>query len=138
MHHQNVRLTELDELAVNLVTAQIAEPLGGFGFFAHGYPDVAVDDRAPRQGGRRLVGHQDASLGALPGGEDRREELVTFINGELRIHRTSIPATDRRVCLLQAPRRAAPGVAFSGAPRPALRAQRVLRDLSDGQPPVSA
>ena len=34
---------------------------------------------------------------------DRREELVTFINGELRIHRTSIPATDRRVCLMQAP-----------------------------------
>ncbi len=32
---------------------------------------------------------------------DWREEVVTFINGELRIFSTVIPANDRRVCLMQ-------------------------------------
>jgi rhamnogalacturonan endolyase len=32
---------------------------------------------------------------------DWREEIVTFSNGELRIYGTSIPATDRRVTLMQ-------------------------------------
>ena len=32
---------------------------------------------------------------------DWREEIVTFSNGELRIYSTSIPATDRRVSLMQ-------------------------------------
>ena len=32
---------------------------------------------------------------------DWREEIVTFTNGELRIYVTSIPATDRRVTLMQ-------------------------------------
>jgi rhamnogalacturonan endolyase len=34
---------------------------------------------------------------------DWREELVTFIDGELRIYTTTIPADDRRVCLMQDP-----------------------------------
>jgi rhamnogalacturonan endolyase len=34
---------------------------------------------------------------------DWREEIVTFANGELRIYATSIPAADRRVCLMQDP-----------------------------------
>ena len=34
---------------------------------------------------------------------DWREEVVTFTNGELRIYSTTIPATDRRVCLMQDP-----------------------------------
>jgi rhamnogalacturonan endolyase len=32
---------------------------------------------------------------------DWREELLTVLPGELRIYSTSIPATDRRVCLMQ-------------------------------------
>jgi rhamnogalacturonan endolyase len=32
---------------------------------------------------------------------DWREEVITFISGELRIYSTVIPATDRRVCLMQ-------------------------------------
>lgn len=32
---------------------------------------------------------------------DWREEIVTYINGELRIYTTTIPAVDRRVCLMQ-------------------------------------
>ena len=32
---------------------------------------------------------------------DWREEIVTFVNGELRIYATTIPATDRRVSLMQ-------------------------------------
>ncbi len=34
---------------------------------------------------------------------DWREEIVTFSNGELRIYSTTIPATDRRVSLIQDP-----------------------------------
>lgn len=34
---------------------------------------------------------------------DWREEIVTFTNGELRIYSTTLPAEDRRVCLMQDP-----------------------------------
>jgi rhamnogalacturonan endolyase len=34
---------------------------------------------------------------------DWREEIVTSVPGELRIYTTTIPAADRRVCLLQDP-----------------------------------
>ena len=34
---------------------------------------------------------------------DWREELITILPGELRIYATSIPAKDRRVCLMQDP-----------------------------------
>ena len=32
---------------------------------------------------------------------DWREELVTCVDGELRIHTTTIPAQTRRTCLMQ-------------------------------------
>jgi rhamnogalacturonan endolyase len=32
---------------------------------------------------------------------DWREEIITFAEGELRIYRTSVPAVDRRLCLMQ-------------------------------------
>ena len=49
---------------------------------------------------------QGATLGAIEGrvqhvadiAGDWREEIVTFIDGELRIYSTTIPAADRRVC----------------------------------------
>lgn len=34
---------------------------------------------------------------------DWREEIVTFVNGELRVYSTTIPAADRRITLLQDP-----------------------------------
>ena len=34
---------------------------------------------------------------------DWREELITILPGEFRIYSTTIPATDRRVCLMQDP-----------------------------------
>jgi rhamnogalacturonan endolyase len=34
---------------------------------------------------------------------DWREEIITSLRGELRIYTTTIPATDRRVCLMQDP-----------------------------------
>lgn len=34
---------------------------------------------------------------------DWREELITYVRGELRIYTTVIPASDRRVCLMQDP-----------------------------------
>ena len=32
---------------------------------------------------------------------DWREEIITYVDGELRIYTTIIPAIDRRVCLMQ-------------------------------------
>jgi rhamnogalacturonan endolyase len=54
---------------------------------------------------------QGATLAAVQGSVqhvaditgDWREEVVTLINGELRIYNTTIPAGDRRVCLMQDP-----------------------------------
>ncbi len=34
---------------------------------------------------------------------DWREEIITSVNGELRVYTTTIPAADRRVCLMQDP-----------------------------------
>ena len=34
---------------------------------------------------------------------DWREEVITVLPGELRIYTTTIPAEDRRVCLMQDP-----------------------------------
>ena len=34
---------------------------------------------------------------------DWREEIITFVNGELRIYSTTIPAVDRRPTLMQDP-----------------------------------
>jgi rhamnogalacturonan endolyase len=34
---------------------------------------------------------------------DWREEIITSLPGELRIYTTTIPAADRRVCLMQDP-----------------------------------
>jgi rhamnogalacturonan endolyase len=50
-----------------------------------------------------------AALGGIEGGVqhvadiqgDWREEIVTFVRGELRVYATTIPATDRRVSLMQ-------------------------------------
>jgi rhamnogalacturonan endolyase len=34
---------------------------------------------------------------------DWREEIITYMNGELRVYTTVIPAVDRRICLMQDP-----------------------------------
>jgi rhamnogalacturonan endolyase len=59
----------------------------------------------------KLMKFQGATLLAPPGADrpqmvadllgDWREELVTAVNGELRIYTTTIPATTRRTCLMQ-------------------------------------
>ena len=47
-----------------------------------------------------IEGHQAAWADVLG---DWREEIITSVPGELRIYTTTIPATDRRVCLMQDP-----------------------------------
>ena len=54
---------------------------------------------------------------------DWREELITILPGELRIYSTTIPATDRRVCLLQ---------------DPMYRAEVVHRSMGYDQSPVTS
>jgi rhamnogalacturonan endolyase len=48
----------------------------------------------------RVEGHIAAVADVLG---DWREEIITSLPGELRIYTTTIPATDRRVCLMQDP-----------------------------------
>jgi hypothetical protein len=57
----------------------------------------------------QLVNYQGHSVGSLEGRViaaadlvgDWREELITSVPGELRIHVSPVPAASRRVCLLQ-------------------------------------
>jgi hypothetical protein len=54
---------------------------------------------------------------------DWREEIITVQPGELRIYTTTIPATDRRVCLMQ---------------DPLYRAEVVVQTMGYQQPPVTS
>jgi rhamnogalacturonan endolyase len=54
---------------------------------------------------------------------DWREEIITVLPGELRIYTTTIPAKDRRVCLLQ---------------DPIYRAEIVVQSMGYQQPPVTS
>jgi rhamnogalacturonan endolyase len=47
-----------------------------------------------------IAGHQAAWADVVG---DWREEIITSVEGELRIYTTTIPASDRRVCLMQDP-----------------------------------
>ena len=54
---------------------------------------------------------------------DWREEIITVLPGELRIYTTTIPAKDRRVCLMQ---------------DPVYRAEIVVQSMGYQQPPVTS
>jgi len=63
------------------------------------------------QGGRLAKYNGQTVTDGLQGGQvfwgdvlgDWREEIITTVAGEMRIYTTTIPASDRRVCLLQDP-----------------------------------
>ena len=85
------------------------ENLGGFS------PTVVYWDADPQREIVRRGRISDYGGGTLPPGVegrvmavadvvgDWREELITSVSGELRIYTTTIPAADRRVCLMQDP-----------------------------------
>jgi rhamnogalacturonan endolyase len=54
---------------------------------------------------------------------DWREEIITLLPGEMRIYTTTIPAKDRRVCLMQ---------------DPVYRAEIVVQSMGYQQPPVTS
>jgi rhamnogalacturonan endolyase len=54
---------------------------------------------------------------------DWREEIITVLPGELRIYTTTIPAKDRRICLLQ---------------DPLYRAEVVVQSMGYQQPPLTS
>jgi len=77
-------------------------------------PRAAYWDADPQRElvrGRRIEKHNGPRLGELAGRViaiadvlgDWREELIVSTVGEIRIYSTTIPATDRRVCLLRDP-----------------------------------
>jgi rhamnogalacturonan endolyase len=85
------------------------ENLGGFGaLVVHWDADLQrelllgrnIQDYHGGRHGPRIEGNVAAVADVLG---DWREELLTSVPGELRIYTTTIPATDRRVCLMQDP-----------------------------------
>jgi hypothetical protein len=69
---------------------------------AAGAGRAASDDRAGDDAARwpRIEGSVIAVADILG---DWREEIITSLPGELRIYSTTVPATDRRICLMQYP-----------------------------------
>ena len=59
-----------------------------------------ICDYGGRGAGPKVEGHIAAVADVLG---DWREEIITSVSGELRIYTTTIPAQDRRVCLMQDP-----------------------------------
>ena len=77
-------------------------------------PRAAYWDADPQRElirGGRIEKYNGSRLGKLPGRlvaiadvlGDWREELIVSVAGEMRIYSTTIPASDRRVCLMQDP-----------------------------------
>jgi rhamnogalacturonan endolyase len=71
-----------------------------------------ADPQAELIAGRRISDYGSATVQGEVAGNvvlvadligDWREEVVTSLPGELRVYTTPIPASDRRVCLLQDP-----------------------------------
>jgi len=64
-----------------------------------------------RPNGNPLMEYKGAKIGEIPGQilaiadvlGDWREEIITAMEGEVRIYSTTLPATSRRVCLMQDP-----------------------------------
>ncbi|MCL4194822.1 MAG: hypothetical protein KJZ87_23995, partial [Thermoguttaceae bacterium] len=83
--------------------------MGGFN------PDTVCWDADPQRElvlKNRIVNYgSDEALGRIEGNlvavadvlGDWREEIITSVKGEMRIYTTTIPASDRRVCLMQDP-----------------------------------
>jgi rhamnogalacturonan endolyase len=92
--------------------------------------EVAVEDRPSAQlAVRKYTGEKlttaikgNVSFTADITG-DWREEIITVLPGELRIYTTTIPAKDRRVCLMQ---------------DPLYRAEVVVQTMGYQQPPVTS
>lgn len=85
------------------------EVMGGFN------PDTVCWDADPQRElvlKNRIVNYgSDEAIGRIEGNlvavadvlGDWREEIITSVKGEMRIYTTTIPASDRRVCLMQDP-----------------------------------
>ena len=65
MHHQRIRLGQLHELLVDLITAQHFQTLGGFSLPAHRNPDVGVKQVRAVRGGLQIFGANNFSAGAF-------------------------------------------------------------------------
>lgn len=111
--------TELVWWDADLLREQVSP--GGFGGFGRGRGGAPaagapkVEPITPPSPGRSIGKWKNGALAPITTGlqgqihqvadilGDWREEIVTFTNGELRIYTTTIPAADRRVCLMQDP-----------------------------------
>jgi hypothetical protein len=73
---------------------------GGFGFGGFGRGSSSI---AKYKGPTLTSGIEGMIIMMADILGDWREELITYVDGELRIYTTVIPAVDRRVCLMQDP-----------------------------------
>jgi len=85
------------------------ENLGGFSprvvyWDADPQRELLRGSRISNYGGSEIPPRVEGSLAAVADVVgDWREEIITSVAGELRIYTTTIPAADRRVCLMQDP-----------------------------------
>jgi rhamnogalacturonan endolyase len=118
-------------------TGKTLEPAANFpGFNNWVYWDAdllreyAIAERSPAQltvtkytGGKLTPGIKGNFSFAADITGDWREEIITILPGELRIYTTTIPAKDRRICLMQ---------------DPVYRAEIVVQSMGYQQPPVTS
>jgi len=89
-----------------------SKDLGGHSPRAFYWTDSSVKVYSPfsyRASTTRILQYNGPQIAEIPGRivgladivGDWREELITIVQGEMRIHITTIPATSRRVCLMQ-------------------------------------
>ena len=65
VHHERAGPGQLDQRRVDLITTHFLEALGRLGFFAHGNPNVGIEQIGARRGRFDVLGHQNFSSRAL-------------------------------------------------------------------------
>ncbi|GAF79679.1 unnamed protein product, partial [marine sediment metagenome] len=66
--------------------------------------ELLTRGRIRKYGGRDLPPRVEGSVAAVADIlGDWREEIITSVSGEMRIYTTTVPAIDRRPCLMQDP-----------------------------------
>jgi hypothetical protein len=63
--------------------------------------EVVIGDAISDWGGKEIQPIDGRIVAVVDCLGDYREEVITSLKGELRIYTTTIPATERRVCLMQ-------------------------------------
>src|SRR5580765_4444180 len=64
VHDHDIFAGELNERAIDLVASQLSDAVGGFGFFAHGNPNVGIEEVSAFGSGLDVLRANNFSWGA--------------------------------------------------------------------------